>query len=56
MITSVNWTDRKYVLNDLPLGTNYLKIEFPAVSGAFWNPQLGRVELMAKVGTPKDKK
>jgi len=47
-ITSVDWTDRKYTLNELPSGTNYLKIEFPAVAGAFWNPQLSRVELTAK--------
>ncbi|MFC5404131.1 GH39 family glycosyl hydrolase [Cohnella soli] len=55
-ITSVNWTDRKYALNDLPSGTNYLKIEFPAVAGAFWNPQLSRVELTAKMGATTDKK
>uniref|UniRef100_UPI003527B6C1 hypothetical protein n=1 Tax=Aneurinibacillus sp. REN35 TaxID=3237286 RepID=UPI003527B6C1 len=55
-ITSVNWTDRKYALNDLPSGTNDLKIEFPAVDGAFWNPQLSRVELTASVGATTDTK
>lgn len=47
-ITSVNWTNRKYTLDGLPSGTNYLKIEFPAIGGLFWNPQLSRVETLSR--------
>lgn len=39
----IPWTNRQYVLQNLPAGTNYLKIAFPEQGLYFWNPQLSRI-------------